>query len=50
LKETRQELETHRQEHSDQQQVDVHCFGSNGSTLVTFPVAALLIIRLSSGV
>ena len=47
LKETRQELETHRQEHSDQQQVDVRCFRS---TLITFPVAALLIIRLSSGV
>ena len=47
LKETRQELETHRQEHSDQQQVNVRCFRS---TLVSFPVAALLIIRHSSGV
>ena len=40
LKETRQELETHRQEHSDQQQVDV---SSIIPILITLVVSALYI-------
>lgn len=44
LKETRQELETHRQEHSDQQQVSVTC------SVITLFVSLLFTIDKSTDV